>query len=71
MAEQLLSSHWYRLADVKLSLRSHVRVHQHRYRSTVWYILRDETTGKHHRFNEAAYNFIRCIDGQRTVNDIW
>ncbi len=71
MAEQLLSSHWYRIADVKLSLRTHVRVHQHRYRDTTWYILRDETTGKHHRFNAAAYNFIRLIDGQRTVNDIW
>jgi putative peptide zinc metalloprotease protein len=71
MAEQLLSSHWYRIANVKLSLRSHVRVHQHRYRNTIWYVLRDDTTGKHHRFNEAAYNFIRLIDGQRTVNAIW
>lgn len=71
MADQLLSSHWYRIANVKLSLRSHVRVHQHRYRNNIWYVLRDDTTGKHHRFNEAAYNFIRLIDGQRTVNDIW
>lgn len=71
MAGQLFSSHWYRIADVKLSLRSHVRVHQHRYRSTIWYILRDETTGKHHRFNQAAYNIIRLIDGKRTVNEIW
>ena len=71
MAEQLLSSHWYRIANVKLSLRSHVRVHQHRYRNTIWYVLRDDTTGKHHRFNEASYNFIRLIDGQRTVNAIW
>lgn len=71
MSEQLFSSHWYRVSSVKLSLRSHVRVHQHRYRNTIWYILRDETTGKHHRFNQAAYNFIRLIDGQRSVNDIW
>ena len=71
MADQLLSSHWYRIANVKLSLRSHVRVHQHRYRNNIWYVLRDDTTGKHHRFNEAAYNFIRLINGQRTVNDIW
>jgi len=71
MAEQLLSSHWYRISNLKLSLRSHVRVHQHRYRNTIWYVLRDDTTGKHHRFNEAAYNFIRLIDGQRSVNAIW
>ena len=71
MADQLLSSHWYRLSDVVLSLRSHARLHQHRYRNTVWYVLNDETTGKHHRFNEAAYSFIRLIDGRRTVNEIW
>ena len=71
MAEQLLNSHWYRIANIQLSLPSHVRVHQHHYRNTVWYVLRDEITGSHHRFNQASYNFIRFINGQRTVNDIW
>ena len=71
MSDQLLNSHWYRIADVKLSLPSHVRVHQHSYRKTVWYVLRDETTGKHHRFNQAAYNIIRQIDGSRSINEIW
>ena len=71
MSEKLLNSHWYRIANTKLSLPKHVRVHQHNYRKTVWYVLRDEVTGKHHRFNQASYNFIRLIDGQNTVNDIW
>ena len=71
MGEQLLSPHWYRIATVKLSIPKHVRVHQHRYRKVIWYILRDEITGKHHRFNQASYNFIRLIDGQHTINDIW
>jgi putative peptide zinc metalloprotease protein len=71
MADQLFSSHWYRVANVKLSLRSHVRVHQHVYRNGTWYILRDESSGRHHRFNEAAYNFIKLINGKRTVNEIW
>ena len=71
MSDQLLNSHWYRIADIKLSIPSHVRVHQHNYRKTVWFVLRDETTGKHHRFNQAAYNIIRQIDGHRTVDEIW
>lgn len=71
MTEKLFNSHWYRIANTKLSLPKHVRVHQHKYRETVWYVLRDEITGKHHRFNQASYNFIRLIDGQYTVNDIW
>ena len=71
MSDQLLNSHWYRIADSKLSLPNHVRVDQHVYRKTTWYILRDEISGKHHRFNQAAYNFIRLIDGRRSINDIW
>jgi putative peptide zinc metalloprotease protein len=71
MTEQLLNSHWYRIADSKISLPKHIRVHQHNYRKTIWYVLRDEITGKHHRFNQASYNFIRLIDGRRTVNAIW
>ena len=71
MSDQLFSSLWYRVAKVKLSLRSHVRIHQHVYREDSWYILRDESSGRHHRFNEAAYNFIKLINGKRTVNQIW
>ena len=71
MTDQLFSQHWYRVATVKLSLRSHVRVHQHVYRGGTWYILRDESSGRHHRFNEAAYHFIKLINGKRTVNEIW
>ena len=71
MAEQLFSSRWYRIANVKLSLRGHVRIHHHVYRDDHWYILRDESSGRHHRFNEAAYNLIKLINGRRTVNEIW
>jgi len=71
VADQLFSTYWYRVANVRLSLRSHVRVHQHVYRNGTWYILRDESSGRHHRFNEAAYNFIKLINGKRTVNEIW
>jgi len=71
MSDQLFSSHWYRVAKVKIALRSHVRVHQHVYRSNTWYILRDESSGRHHRFNEVVYTFVKLINGRRTVNEIW
>ncbi|UCB54524.1 MAG: PqqD family peptide modification chaperone [Thiotrichales bacterium] len=71
MSDQLFSSHWYRVARLKIALRSHVRVHKHVYRDNTWYILRDESSGRHHRFNETAYCFIRLINGNRTVNEIW
>ena len=71
MSDQLFSPHWYRVANVKLSMRSHVRVHKHSYRGNTWYILRDESSGRHHRFNEAAFSFIKLINGKRSVNEIW
>ena len=71
MAEQLLSPHWYRISHVKPALCSHVRMHRHVYRDKVWYILHDETSGKHNRFNESAHRVIRLLDNKNTVNDIW
>ena len=71
MGESILSAHWYRISGIRLSLRSHVRIHRHTYRGDVWYILQDELSGKQRRFNESAYRFIRLIDGSNTVNDIW
>ncbi len=71
MPDQLFSAHWYRVAKVKISLRSHVRAHKHVYRDNTWYILRDDSSGRHHRFNEVAYTFIKLINGRRTVNEIW
>ena len=71
MAEQLLNPNWYRIANIKPVIRSHVRTHRHVYRGTVWYILHDETSGKHHRYNESTYRLIRLFDGRNTVSDIW
>lgn len=71
MAEQLYNPHWYRIADIKLALRNHIRINQHEYRGVTWYILQDKARGTHHRFNETAYNFIKLIDGHRTVNEIF
>ena len=71
MPDQLFSAHWYRVAKVRIALRSHVRAHKHVYRDNTWYILRDDASGRHHRFNETAYTFIKLINGRRTVNEIW
>ncbi len=71
MSEQLFSPHWYRVANIVLSLRSHIHVNRHVYRGNTWYIIRDDASGRHHRFNEEAYNFIQLINGKNTVNQVW
>lgn len=52
-------------------MHSHIEIHSHDYRGLTWYLLEDTTSGKNHRFNPAAYQFIGRIDGKNTVQDIF
>ena len=71
MTRPLLSSNWYRLREIKPRLRGHVQIHRHEYRGGVWYVFEDRLSGKHHRFNFAAYRVINLMDGRRDMRAIW
>ena len=71
MAAPLLSASWYRVAGVRPQLRSHARLHRHRYRGEVWYLLQDPVSGHTHRFSPSAHLVIAAMDGRRTVAEIW
>ena len=71
MSEALFSQSWYRVAPLKLRLRSHVQIYQHRYRNSDWYIIQDRFTGRHHRFSPEAYQLIGLMDGRHTLAQIW
>lgn len=71
MSEALFSPSWYRVATLAPRLRSHARLHRHRYRGQTWYVLQDRSNERFHRFSPAAYAFIGLMDGRRTVQDIW
>ncbi len=67
----IYSTYWYRVADIKPRLRSHVRLCRHIYRGRTWYILLDSSSSRQHRFNRSAYSIIGLMDGERTVQEIW
>lgn len=71
MAESLLSASWHRVAGLKPRLRDHVRLHRHRYRGQVWFVLADPASGRTHRFTPAARLVLNGMDGRRTVSDLW
>jgi len=71
MNDGLLSPHWYRVAKLQPKLHSHIEIHRHDYRGLIWYLLEDTTTGRNHRFNPAAYQFIGMLDGKRSVQEIY
>ncbi|SFI60269.1 hypothetical protein [Bradyrhizobium sp. cf659] len=67
----LVSNWWYRVASRKPKLRSHARLHRHRYRGEVWYLLQDATSSRIHRFTPAARLIIALMDGSRSVAELW
>lgn len=71
MTDSLYSPYWYRVAELKPLLRSHVRVARHMYRGQRWYVLIDTFSGRYHRFNDNAYYFISRMDGEQTLQTIW
>ena len=71
MRENFLDASWHRIGSLKPRLRSHLRVHRHRYRNSSWYVVEDNASGRSHRFTPAVYLFVGLMDGQRTVDDIW
>lgn len=73
MAEisKTFSELWYRVADFKPRLSTHLVVRRHTYRSQTWFVLGDPASTKYYRFNAAAYRFLGLLDGQRTVQEAW
>lgn len=71
MSESLFSPSWYRVAALQPRLRSHVRIHRHIYRGRDWFILQDQSTGRHHRFSWEAYQVIGLMNGKRSLQRIW
>ena len=67
----LHSPSWYRVAELRPRLRSHVRIHRHYYRGELWYVLEDRVSRRMHRFNAVAHYAIGLMDGYRSVQQIW
>lgn len=71
MPESLFSPSWYRIADMRPRLRSHIQIHRHFYRGRLWYVMQNHATGRFHRFSPEAYLVIGLLDGSRTLGEIW
>ena len=71
MVRSLYSPSWYRVANLKPRLRSHVDLRRHYYRGELWYVFLDHVSGKVHRFTPSAYRIIGLMNGGRTVQEIW
>lgn len=71
MRESLFSPLWYRIGDRHPQLRADVRVQRQKVRDQLWHLLVDSASGRHHRINQRAYDFVGRCDGHRSVQEIW
>ena len=71
MSESLLSSSWYRVAQLKPRRSAHTRLHRHHYRGQRWYVLQNQSTGRCQLLPPSAHLLIGLMDGERTVQEIW
>lgn len=71
MTAALYNAQWYRVARLKPRLRAQVRVVVQQWRGQRWYLLSDAATGRQHRIDTSAYEFVGRCDGQRSVHEVW
>ncbi|MGC9461971.1 efflux RND transporter periplasmic adaptor subunit [Vibrio genomosp. F10] len=71
MSNSLFSQSWYKVANLKVRLRTHANIHRHVYRDRVWFVLQDHMTGQFQRFTPQAYQLIGLMDGHRTLQQVW
>ena len=71
MRQSLFSPLWYRVAAQQPYLRREVRVSRQRYRGEIWFVLVNETTHRHYRVTERAFQVIGRCDGVSSVQQIW
>ncbi|WP_323752732.1 hypothetical protein [Marinobacter sp.] len=71
MTDTSANPNWPLLAKLSPRLRKHVQTYPRQYRGERWYLLRDQTSGRHLRFNDSAYEFIGRLDGEHSVEEIF
>ncbi|MDX2350476.1 MAG: hypothetical protein QNK32_08815 [Porticoccus sp.] len=71
MSTLLEHKNWPLIARLRPQLHQHVSIFPQVYRGERWYVLRDESSGRHLRFSESAYTFIGRLDGDATVQEIF
>ncbi len=65
------SESWHRIADLKVCLRSTVKMRKQFFRRKQWYILNDPFNNSFFRLRPEAYDFISRLRPDRTVEEVW
>lgn len=71
MRRSVFSPSWHKVATLRPRLLPNARLFSHVYRGQHWYVVQDNTSGRHHRLSPSAYRFAIHMDGLHTVQELW
>ncbi len=71
MGSTIFSDSWFRVSGLRVALLPSVEVKQQRYRGQTWHVLQDTYTQRYFRASEQAYNFIKSLQPDKTVEEVW
>jgi putative peptide zinc metalloprotease protein len=71
MAGNTLSDAWYQVATSRVALLDTVRVQSQRFRGQPWVLLEDPYSLRFYRVSPQAYEFLRALNADETVDAIW
>ena len=62
---------WYRVADLKLRIRSSVHIVRQRYRGQRRYVVLDQANNASFSLSQPGYQLLGLLDGSRTLREAW
>jgi putative peptide zinc metalloprotease protein len=71
VSEPLVSTAWHRVASLRPSLVTGLRIVRQPVREQVWHVLVEPASGRQVRLNPAAYALVARFDGHTAVAEVW
>ncbi len=71
MARRTFSDSWFRVAELRIGLRTGIRARRQRFRGDDWYILHDPYNNEFFRLRPAAFRFLSALTTEKTVEELW
>lgn len=67
--KDFVNPYWHRLAATRPRLADHAKVNRQEIRRHLWFVARDDLSGRQFRMTPEAWYFVALLDGTRTVDE--
>ena len=71
MEGRTFSDSWYKVANLKVSLRDDLNIRKQYFQGEEWYVLQDPLSNKFFRFRPEVYEFLARLNIKNSLEEIW